>query len=139
LCALGSGTAFAQTWNPDHRVFADIQKLDLDTFYEAELKERRDLSLPPFAHLISVVCRSADAKRASAQIEDIHVRLSELNHQGLEVHETQEDFRSKLRDQYRFIIILKSTAAERDVAAVRKILKSVKRKAGVTTTVQVDP
>jgi len=130
---------FVQTWNPDHEVFLKARDAELDSFYADELEKRRELSLPPFASLISVVCRSTKEERAAAQSQDIYEHLLNLGHKGLEIHPPQEDFQSKLRDQYRFIIILKSKEAARDVATVRRVLRGVKRKAGVVTTVQVDP
>ncbi len=130
---------FVQTWDPDQEVFLKIRNFDLDSFYAGEMEKRRGLMLPPFAHLISVVCRSPKQERAMAQSQDIYEHLLKADQEELEIHEPQEDFQSKLRDQYRFIIIFKSPHAERDVAIVRKVLRSVRRKAGVVTTVQVDP
>ncbi len=139
LKSLAVETLFVQTGNPDHDVFQNMKAASPDVFYAGEIQKRKELSLPPFFFVISIICRGAKKESALARSQDIYNEILKSEREGLEAHEPQEDFRSKLRDQFRFSIILKSKNLPDDLQVIRKILKSVKRKTGVTTTVQVDP
>jgi primosomal protein N' (replication factor Y) len=47
------GEVIIQTFNPESDLIDDAARQDYDTFYDREIKSRRNLEYPPFGHLIN--------------------------------------------------------------------------------------
>ncbi|HSV43635.1 MAG TPA: primosomal protein N', partial [Candidatus Bathyarchaeia archaeon] len=129
---------FVQTRQPSHPAIQAACSLELDRFYQQELKSRQELEFPPFKHLIAVMIRGKKEGTTAARADDFFKQLSEHPLAGFEVLPPQPDFRPKLRDQYRYIIMGKAFQVEVAVKHIRQLLAAMKRKSGVIVTLDVD-
>jgi primosomal protein N' (replication factor Y) len=62
-----AGEVIIQTFNPETDLIDDAARQDYETFYEREIKSRRELSYPPFSHLVNF---RFSAKKEEALQED---------------------------------------------------------------------
>jgi len=128
-----------QTFARDSYCVTTAMALDFDKFYKTELKLRKDLGFPPFKHLVAVVLRGAKEESVFCQARDLFQKMKEKDLKGIEIMDPQPDLQPKLRDKYRFTIMLKSGSLTRMLPRINKILKTFKKKSGVILSVQVDP
>jgi len=128
-----------QTRLPDNYCFKAAMKMDFKGFYREEIKFRRQLSLPPFNHLVSIIVRAAQEKAAFEQTNILYRKMQETIKRGIMVTEPQPDAMPKLRGKYRFMILVKGKSAEKILLFVYASLKGVKRKSGTIISVNVDP
>ncbi len=128
-----------QTHQPDNYILAAVKAGDSQAFYNKELKLRQESGLPPFRHLLEVTLRGVKEESVREHIQLLYEELLARQEPGLEVLAPQPDFRPKLRDQYRFMIMLKTLSLERTHALIRDVQRSLKRRSRLIMTVQVDP
>jgi primosomal protein N' (replication factor Y) len=72
--ALG-GQAILQTFQPEHYAIQAAARHDYAAFYRQELGYRQALGYPPFARLLRLEFRHADAARAEAEAMRLAARL----------------------------------------------------------------
>jgi primosomal protein N' (replication factor Y) len=129
----------AQTHYIEHYVLRCAQKLDFEGFYRQELKLRQEMGFPPFCHWITMMIRG----KVREEVHDVALRLGEALTRGGPSHwellNPQPDFVPKLRDKYRFHIMLKGPSVPEMLLAVQQAFKTVKRRKDVVVTVNVDP
>ncbi len=128
-----------QTYHPDHKALQAVSKDKDELFYKQELKQRQESGLPPYKHLIEITFRGPREDAVQAQIFSLYEELQKVNKQNVEIMEPQPDFHPKLRDQYRFIIMLKSSSVKKGHALIQQAQKSLRRRKDLIMTVQVDP
>ena len=61
---------WAQTWHPQHPLYAALKKHDFAAFAQSQLAEREAAGLPPFSHLALLRAESRDAAVALAWLHD---------------------------------------------------------------------
>jgi primosomal protein N' (replication factor Y) len=61
------GRVVLQTYNPDHYIIRAAAEHDYATFYDRELRYRKELGYPPFRRMLRLVYRHAQANRAEAE------------------------------------------------------------------------
>lgn len=134
------GQVILQTYSPQHPVIQAVQQHDFESFAAAELKQRQELSYPPYGHLILVRISSPDQAIGKQTAEQIAAQLSE--HLSLEAGEALMGpvpaviFRVARR--FRWQILLKGSASlsQRlpDLEKLRSLCPAV-----VSLTVDIDP
>lgn len=139
------GRVILQTYNPDHPAIRFAQTNSFTEFAGFELEERQELGYPPFGRLVSL-------RIQGAKIDRVHNANRSLLQRAQSVQRRVEVYRNievlgpapaplaKLRGNYRFHLLLKST---RDVPMhrfVRQILGDLEWvPPGVRIVVDVDP
>lgn len=116
-----------------------VRKADFDYFYKTELKHRKELGLPPYNHLVAVGLRGSAEDVVFSQAVDLSQKMEGSRPKGVEVSDPHPDVNPKLRDKYRFTIVLKGKSVKDILAFARKTLKEFKRKRQTVVTVNVDP
>ena len=114
-------------------------KMDFKNFYKKELSLRRELCFPPFKHLVAVNLRGVKEKTVLEQAYFLYTELGKILPREIDMLEPQPDMVPKLRDKYRFTIMLKGKSVKKILTFIKNGLKQFKRKSGVTLTVNVDP
>jgi len=63
------GKVIIQTYNPESSIIKNFMDGDYNSFYEAELKNRRELMYPPFSNLVNIIIsgKSKDAVESDAK------------------------------------------------------------------------
>jgi len=133
------GQLVIQTYNPENSLVKALLRFDYDLFYKEEIKTRRDLKLPPFGNLIILNLREKSRQAAENNARQLSQDLNKLNrNENIFVSEALPHPLFKLRDKYRWQIIIKS----RNIKAVYKMLKTAvgakRRFKGSILTVDVE-
>ena len=113
-------------------------KSDPEYFYRQELKERRELGFPPFRHLVAIGIRSVKEPAAFEVANGFFAALEQEQSKSIEIMEPHPDVIPKMRDKYRFTILLKGKSVEAMVGLIKKVLKTFKKK-NVIISIDVDP
>lgn len=69
------GRAIIQTYNPNHFVINCVKKHDYESFYNAEIKNRKLASLPPYCDLIEITVKSLDKNLCYMEADKIKRNL----------------------------------------------------------------
>ena len=115
-----SGRVVIQTYNPDHYSVASAKEHDYDGFYKQEMVARRELLYPPFMNIgvflltgrdDARVCRSAALLKQTLMAEDAG---------ALAVIGPARPVHAKLKERYRWRIVIKHQSIETMEAAARR-------------------
>ena len=116
------GKVILQTYFPEHYTIRLAERHDYGGFYEKELQYRRWMRYPPFTVLASVLVRSDQLDRA-LKFSGLLGRWLEKNPpEGVRVLGPASAPLARLKREYRYHLILKSTSRERLNAALRALL-----------------
>jgi primosomal protein N' (replication factor Y) len=75
------GAVILQTFQPEHYAIQAASRHDYRAFYQQELKYRRQLGYPPFAHLARLELRHQDAAQAERAARAMAVQVQAWLHQ----------------------------------------------------------
>ncbi|WP_113674739.1 primosomal protein N' [Vallitalea guaymasensis] len=104
------GTAIIQSYTPEHYSITKSKEQDYIGFYEAEIKYRQVMNYPPFSNLLVLLIQSTNEKeliRRSFELKnDILLVASRM---GLEIIGPSPANVSKIKNNYRRVILLRST------------------------------
>ncbi|HET7225600.1 MAG TPA: primosomal protein N' [Candidatus Eisenbacteria bacterium] len=134
------GEVLVQTCTPDHPAIAAALRHDVREFLTRELDERRETGYPPFTRLVSILLTGADEEAvhaAAVRVGDAVRAPAEAA--GVDVLGPAPQALAKLRNLYRWHLMLRSRhgAALREVA--RQALASAAGARGVRVAADVDP
>ena len=96
---------------PEHYAIQSAAKHDVNGFYEQELNYRKQLGYPPFARLVRLEYRHADAAMAEAEAQKIASRLK-AKMEAEDRHQTEligpvPCFFAKENGEYRWQVVLR--------------------------------
>ncbi len=138
LRAAARRTVLVQTFQPDSDVLAAAVRMDFEGFYAREAALRRETGLPPFRKMATVVLRGRDHDLTAGRAEALHEVLTARAPDGVEIIPPHPDHPCKIRDRYRFRVVLKGSDAADLRALLRSSLADFRRR-GVTITVDTAP
>jgi len=137
------GEVIIQTYAPSHYAILDASKHDYDKFFEDEIKARKELSFPPFTHIIKLTLRSRNEKRVVDGSEKLKEFLNEnipdSYKKTLEIVGPAPAPMSRVRGYYRWNILLKDKNRSLISQALKKALEHYRRPSGVLLAIDVDP
>jgi primosomal protein N' (replication factor Y) (superfamily II helicase) len=108
------GRVLIQTYHPNHYALRHAAAQDYQSFYEEEIRYRRNLSYPPFVSLASMLVHGDDLGRAQATAAEIRRALDEANaEQSCRILGPAPAPLSRLRGEHRIQILLKSRSRPR--------------------------
>ncbi|MBL8007468.1 MAG: primosomal protein N' [Ignavibacteria bacterium] len=122
------GEVLIQTNHPDFYVYEKIKNHDFNSFYETEIVSRKALNYPPFSRLVIIESKCTDRNLAESKIKEIFnfVRSRDIEN-IIETLPPSVPLFSKLKDRYRFHLILKSSkSTDPNGKYINGILKEVK-------------
>lgn len=132
------GEVIIQTYAPHHYAITTASKHDYLSFYEKEIVLRKELDLPPFYSMIRLLLRSRKEERVVAASKDlagiIGTRMKDIKILG-----PAPAVISRIKNQYRWNLMIKTKDVARSATRLKKILKDFKRPSGVIIAVDVDP
>ena len=127
-----------QTHMRDHYCLQASAKMDFEKFYKKELKFRKQLGLPPYKHLVVLSVRGPNEGAVIEQSQKMAAQLKEKKPARIEVSLPHPDTPVKLRDNYRYMILLKGHSVQHILKYVKVRLKHVKRIKRNIVTIVVD-
>jgi primosomal protein N' (replication factor Y) len=123
------GRVLIQTYNPDHHCLTHVACHDFKGFYRDEVDFRKELRYPPFGRLVRVVAESkqqASAKAAAREFAAVAEELREQLRTALDIVGPSRTPISKVRNVYRWHIILKGDRDEELSTFIRRCVERVK-------------
>ena len=100
------GKVVIQTRDPDQHILRWIENHDYETFYQAEMEERKNYVYPPFTRMIHLLIRSKD-KNLTHQAARHLANLLKEDLGSTRVLGPQEPLINKIRDKYLMDLFLK--------------------------------
>ncbi len=134
-----SGKAMIQTYEPDHYVFKYVKDHDYKAFYNNEIELRKELSYPPFSKLIRIVFSFRTKDSGNKIIKSIANRVKKIDHKGVEVLGPAPTPIEKIRNLWRWHLILKGKNSKILRQSATVIIAKVKDLKEVKIDVDVDP
>ena len=129
------GHVWLQTHQPEHPLFQALKTYDRDAFYHLELQSRRSGGYPPFGRLVALILSGP------VEAEVLHGSQTLARHapdvQGLRLFGPAPAPLAKVRDRYRYRLLLQSRDAAHGVIA--DWLSKVPLPSRVRVDVDVDP
>ena len=134
------GRVIIQTYVPKHYAIIASIKHDYHKFYQREIKSRKELKLPPFAHLVNLTLRGRNEKKVRSIADELSQRLKkEMSTKAVQVLGPAPAAVPKIRGSFRWNVLLKGRHPQQLIELLRKVLKDFKRYKGTILTVDVDP
>ncbi|MFC1576796.1 primosomal protein N' [Candidatus Omnitrophota bacterium] len=136
-----AGEVIVQTYTPGHYAVLTAAKHDYEKFYEKEIVSRKELSFPPFVHLIKITVRSRNDELAKKAADDLvkEINANEPHPVPLKVSGPAPAPMAKVRGYYRWNILLKSKDRPGMCAVLKKVLSGFRKSSKVLIAVDVDP
>lgn len=149
LRQMAKKTLLVQTSLMDNYTIQSAVHLDSEKFYLEELNVRKEIGLPPFKRLVYIVSRGTDQDEVISYLQSVYEQLiilqgaTDFMDQGfmehpIEISEPHPDVHPKLRDNYRFCIMLKGVSLKDLLALAKAALKKKRGKKSIISTVIVD-
>jgi primosomal protein N' (replication factor Y) len=136
------GQVIIQTHNPDHYSITYAASHDYDGFAKKELEYRKQLYYPPYGRLARIVLRGKESKDVKEKAIDIANKLRE----AIKSCKDEVDILgpaptpiTRIKDKYRWHIIVKSNNLEKLRMALKSIENEGKKSKKVQTIIDVDP
>ncbi len=102
------GEVVIQTYDKGNLVIKAASKLNLKKYYDRMLKDRNILNYPPFSWISKIEFLGLDAKSVFSLSSKIRNNFSGM-YKGLEILGPSPCFKERIKNEYRFQIILKSS------------------------------
>ena len=128
------GKAVIQTFNPDHYAIQAAADQDYEFFYDTEIRLRASQANPPFTNMVKMMHAASSEQVAADEAVRMAVSLQEARESygetGIEVIGPTPAYPLKMRNMYRWQILLKGSHPERLLELVPP---------GYLWTVDIDP
>ena len=127
-----------QTLRLDDPVITRSCALDVNGFFNAELKQRQALGFPPFTRLIRFVVRAKDFKRADAAIKRLASLAKPLIPKDADMLGPAECPIGVINDNHRRQLILRSASIGAIHSLAREVLLQYEKGKDVKTYLEID-
>ncbi|MDD5238063.1 MAG: primosomal protein N' [Candidatus Omnitrophica bacterium] len=128
-----------QTRLPRHHCFEAILNNDINSFYDEELKQRKQLNFPPLRHMALVKLRSKKEEKARLASHILFEKLKEANrNKEIEIVSVNPGQPSKLRGNFYWQILITAKNVKKMNEFLKPQLKGFSH-SGLIVTVDVDP
>ena len=133
-----AGEVIVQTFTPFHTAIQAARRLDFAGFCDQELEFRRELSYPPFAHLVCVGIRGGDEARVSSAATAVADRLRPLLRADVVMTDPGPAPLARAKGQFRYQVLLRAAHTKAMTVPLKQALREVRWPAGVAFSVDVD-
>lgn len=118
------GRAVIQTYQPAHYVVQAARSHDYEGFYRKEIEYRRTMGYPPFVYLARFLVSGTRAQEVEGAVNLLYGRLKEsVRQEDIQFLGPAPAPLSRVRDRYRWHLVLKSAGIEALRAAGEEGLK----------------
>ncbi|MBI4550088.1 MAG: primosomal protein N' [Candidatus Omnitrophica bacterium] len=137
------GHVVIQTFSPDHHSIVFAKDHDYAAFYAREIEQRRELKLPPFAHLVNLIFHAVleqEVYRFAAEVKKALAESADLAHPlPFEILGPAPLPFYKLRGHYRWHLMVKGEDVLVMNRWLKKVLSQVRKPSRVKMMIDVDP
>jgi primosomal protein N' (replication factor Y) (superfamily II helicase) len=132
-----TGEVVVQTYYPEDPAIIDASRHDYRAFYEAELPQRRELSYPPFSRLARLVLSGPHEQTVRSEIRTIAGMIAKSGGDGITVLGPSPAALEKIRNEYRYSLLLKS-ASSKTLSGVLSLIRTAGKKLSIKTKLAID-
>jgi primosomal protein N' (replication factor Y) len=133
------GEVILQTFSPENYVFKFCRENRLKDFYDYELNQRKIAAYPPFSHLVHIILEGKDYEKLEKFSEKLTEFIFSIKPSSTYVLGPVPSQIKKIRNRFRFSILLKSKSRKSLNKLAFKVVKSFIKVSGIDIKVDVDP
>lgn len=133
------GKVIVQTYTPDTEAIELACVYDKNTFITIESQKRQLLHFPPYSQLANIICSGADEETVSAYCVKIQELLEKNLPTDVDIMPSTSCVLEKIRNQYRFHIVLKAPLNFDLSKFIEESLKTLKKTTKVKVIIDIDP
>ena len=135
----GKGEVILQTFNPEHLSVTSVRKHDYHAFSSEELKNRRKLFYPPFSRLCLFQIDSLKEKQGREFAFQLARSAKKTAGEGLIILGPSPAPLFKIRNRYRFQLLVKARSHETLQGFLDSFLSCIKEKSFLKVKIDRDP
>lgn len=136
------GRVLVQTMNTKNQLFHWVKEARFDTFYEEEIKSRKDFDYPPFSHIGIIYFHSRFIDRLIKNItQEAHRFENYIRNAGFKIEllgPTPSPIEKKV-NKYSWFFLLKASDRSELYTALNNLKGNIKIDRGVEFKIDVDP
>ena len=138
LVSLTGKKMIIQSAYANHYCFQALVQNDPQLFYKEELKQRKQLNLAPFKHVILLRVRGIDFDKAKKASLDLFQKLNNTKSASIKILSLNPGQPPKLRGYFYFQILMRAATPQKASQFLKLHLKDW-HYSGIIVTVDVDP
>ncbi|MFA4854258.1 MAG: primosomal protein N' [Candidatus Omnitrophota bacterium] len=138
LASLTSKKMIIQSANANHHCFQALIKNDPQLFLREELKQRKQLNLAPYKHMVLIKLRGASLEKVKKAAQDLFERLSQIKTSSIKLLSLNCGQPAKLRGNFYYQILMRASNVQSASHFLKLHLKEG-HYSGIIVTVDVDP
>lgn len=137
------GRVVVQTYLPEEECIECASQYNKDLFYKIELNKRRLLNYPPFSYLANIIISAKSEEEAKLKSKEIQALLenyiSDNNIDYIDILPSTSCVLEKIRNQYRYHILVKSKLDIELSTFLNNVFKFYKQKSSIKVSIDVEP
>ena len=132
------GEVIVQTRMKDNPAISFAARGEVERFFDQELSIRKETNFPPFSRMVNIVVHSSNASAARAFADMLAQTLRSVV-KKTQVYGANECPIEKIRENYRFQILLRSSYPVDMLNCIAKVTADLKVPSNVAFDIDVDP
>jgi len=132
------GEVIVQTYTPFHTAVQAARRMDYATFYDQELEFRRELSYPPFSHLVCLTLSGAADEKVAFCSRTLADGLKARLPESVIVSDPSPAPIARAKGRYRHQVLLRSRSIVAVTPVVKDVVEQTRLPGGVKCAVDVD-
>ena len=133
------GNVIIQTYNPESFPIECAKDQDYLKFYDQEIKLRSVLKYPPFCDIIKVEVSDTNEQNVSKVLNLIYEKLLKYNNKNLQIYAPMPSPISKIKNRYRWRIIIKCIIGNNVIKEINDIVRSIKINQNTRISIDINP
>jgi len=133
------GNVIIQTYNPESFPIECAKEQDYLKFYNQEIMLRNALKYPPFCDIIKVEVSDINETIAQETINLIYEKLLKYNSKDMSIYAPMPSPISKIKNRYRFRVIIKCRLGNTVIGQIREIVNGLKTNTSTRISVDINP
>lgn len=139
-----AGKVYFQAYTPDFSALKDAEEQNYISFYHREIESRYEFSYPPYSKLTRLIISSENKFRTEKIASEIgFIMTNYLEKRGLseklQVLGPTECIITKIKEEYRYQIIIKNRMEENGHTLLTSLLKKINVPKDIKFLIDVDP
>ncbi|MEC7838751.1 MAG: primosomal protein N' [Chlamydiota bacterium] len=133
------GEVVIQTRMPENSTIQLASKQDYESFYEEEIATRHFFGYPPFSQFVKMSFSGKDQKRTHQFACHWQNALVSSLSKDYEVHPVTTSGYAKVKDRYRYHLLVRGPAVSPISSAIRNITEKINGPSSIKTVIDVNP
>jgi len=132
------GEVIVQTYTPFHAAVQAARRVDFDGFADQELAFRRELSYPPFTHLVCIEVKGPSESKAAYCAQMLGRRLAARMPDSARIADATPAPLARAKGLYRYQIIVRCPSVKAMTGPIRDVVGEFKTPRDVSVSIDVD-